>query len=240
MNIEADGVEPTQAEYISVVWWCQRSDARPAPRAPGTMCSANAQAVNNRPRLSSTLPRYCTHWYFLSTHPLCLQLWNIGQWDRPRFPVSGLWQKDEASCTDMMWAGSRAHGHMWTQTHSSVHTVASSIRISIPHLWLLLNTWRVTLTTATESSSYTCVPFCSCPLLHAVSCRRWSFTVVCCDIRHHYTIHLNNVLEFTEQQTFNKQWLLIPPCWCSPLLPVPITKPPSMTFVLILLLWYAD
>lgn len=76
---------PPRNNMSGVVWWCQ------APRAPHTIFSANADAVDNRgkgPGLS-TLSTKCTHGYFLSTLLLCLNLWNIGQCGWRGFQVSG-------------------------------------------------------------------------------------------------------------------------------------------------------
>lgn len=82
---------PPKNNISGVVWWCQLwKRFLPAPRAPDTIFSTNADTVDNRgkgPGLS-TLSSKCTHCYFLSTLLLYFQLWNIGQCVSFRVQVS--------------------------------------------------------------------------------------------------------------------------------------------------------
>lgn len=98
MNTTTPCSVPTQEQYIwcswvvFIVWWCKPWKCfLPAPRAPDTIFSANADVVDNRgkgPGLS-TLSSKCTHCYFLSTVLLCFQLWNIGQCGWLGFRITG-------------------------------------------------------------------------------------------------------------------------------------------------------
>lgn len=122
---------PTQ-DQSGVVRWCQLWQCfLPAPRAPDTIFSANADAVDNRgkgPGLS-TLSSKCTHYYFLSTLLLCFHLWNIGQCGWRGFPVSG---------PSLTMTGALEDGQQWTQMYFSLHTLPSFIFIQAEYSGLII------------------------------------------------------------------------------------------------------
>lgn len=201
--------------YVVVVWWCQLwKRFLPPPRAPDTIFSANADAVDNRGkgRGLSTLSSKCTHCYFLSTLLLCSQLGNIGQRGRLEFRVSGplltmiqrwglvYW----AWRVQVLWKTAKnEHGGTTVHTHLSKQCNRHK------------NAGGLLRTTATKSISLISqrCPYGSFPLL----LHKWSNTVIRHDVRHLLDQNTNSEL------TLIKQQLLIPPQrMSSPLIPVPV------------------